>query len=81
MAPLPRRRVLVEHAMAALWLLFSLMLFVLEPLFLGDWFRRRARVAPERTFGLALWLHRGLLIARIVTIAGAVAGAHGFSLR
>jgi hypothetical protein len=57
------------------------MLFVLEPLFLGDWFRRRARVAPERTFGLALWLHRGLLIARIVTIAGAVAGAHGFSLR
>jgi hypothetical protein len=68
------------HAMAALWLLFSLMLFLLEPLFLGDWFRRRALAAPERTFGLALRLHRGLLIASIVTIAGAVAGAHGLSL-
>ncbi len=68
------------HTMAALWLLFSLVIFVLEPLFLNDWFRRRAIAAPERVFALALWLHRVLLIASIITIAGAVAGAHGLML-
>src|SRR5215469_12429513 len=30
------------HAMVALWLAFSLMLFIAEPLFLHQWFLRRA---------------------------------------
>src|SRR5215469_6670572 len=35
------------HAMVGLWLVFSLMLFIAEPLFLHRWFLRRARSAPE----------------------------------
>jgi hypothetical protein len=34
-------------AMALVWLLFTLMLFVAEPLFLDRWLQNRARVAPD----------------------------------
>ena len=37
-------------AMVFVWLLFTLLLFVAEPLFLNRWLRNRARLAPERTF-------------------------------
>jgi uncharacterized membrane protein len=66
------------HAMVALWAIFSLMLFVLEPLFLHRWFEERARRAPEATFALVARLHALLLTLSLVTIAGAVAGAHGW---
>jgi uncharacterized membrane protein len=66
------------HAMVALWAIFSLMLFVLEPLFLHRWFAERARRAPETAFALAARLHAVLLALSLVTIAGAVAGAHGW---
>jgi uncharacterized membrane protein len=65
------------HAMVALWLVFTLMLFVLEPLVLHRWFRERAAVAPESTFRLVLHLHRVLLVASAFTVVGAVAGSHG----
>jgi len=68
------------HAMVALWLIFTLMLFVLEPLFLHRWFLTRARVAPEATFRLVQGLHWLLLSLSIITIFGAVAGSHGFLL-
>ncbi|MGE5146002.1 MAG: hypothetical protein ACM3N5_04600 [Candidatus Eiseniibacteriota bacterium] len=66
------------HAMVALWAIFSLMLFVLEPLFLHRWFLRRAERAPEATFALVARLHWVLLTLSLVTVAGAVAGAHGW---
>jgi len=66
------------HAMVAVWLLFSLMLFVAEPLWLHAWLRRRASVDPRGTLRLVLKLHRGLLLLSLITVAGAVAGAHGF---
>lgn len=66
------------HAMVAVWAIFSLMLFVLEPLFLHRWFLRRAERAPDSTFALIARLHWTLLTLSIVTIAGAVAGAHGW---
>jgi uncharacterized membrane protein len=66
------------HAMVALWAIFSLMLFVLEPLFLHRWFLRRAEHAPEATFALVSRLHWVLLTLSVVTVAGAVAGAHGW---
>jgi putative copper export protein len=66
------------HAMVALWAIFSLMLFVLEPLFLHRWFLRRAERAPEATFALVSRLHWVLLTLSVVTVAGAVAGAHGW---
>lgn len=66
------------HAMVAVWVLFTLMLFVLEPLVLHRWFRARARRNPEGTFRLIHRMHWILLTASLVTIAGAVAGGHGW---
>jgi uncharacterized membrane protein len=65
------------HAMVALWALFILMLFVLEPLVLHRWFAARARRDAEGTFALIQRLHWVLLGASLVTVAGATAGAHG----
>lgn len=65
------------HAMTALWLIFTLMLFVLEPLVLHKWFERRAHSQPENTLALIQRLHWGLLTASLITVAGAVAGVHG----
>ena len=68
------------HAMVLVWLLFTLMLFVAEPLFLHRWLEARARVAPEATFRLVERLHWLLLTLSLVTVLGAVAGSHGFFL-
>ncbi|HSN41272.1 MAG TPA: hypothetical protein VLT92_13870 [Burkholderiales bacterium] len=66
------------HAMVAVWTLFTLMLFVFEPLFLHRWFAARAQRAPESTFRLVTRLHWALLALSLVTVAGAVAGSHGY---
>ena len=68
------------HAMTAVWLLFTVMLFVLEPLFLHRLFLERARVAPERTFAVVLRLHRLLLAVSLATLFAAAAGSHGWFL-
>lgn len=68
------------HAMVALWLVFSAILFLLEPLFLHRWFRRQALATSDRAFGAAVWLHRILLLASLITIAGTVGGSHGLAL-
>jgi heme/copper-type cytochrome/quinol oxidase subunit 2 len=65
------------HAMVAVWALFTVILFVAEPLFLHAWFRRRAMRDPEGTAALVLRAHRVLLTVAAVTIVGAVLGAHG----
>lgn len=65
------------HGMVAVWLLFTLMLFVLEPLFLHRWFAERAHSAPESTFALIRRLHWGLLTISLLVILGAVSGSHG----
>jgi uncharacterized membrane protein len=65
------------HAMVAIWLIFTLMLFVLEPLLLHRWFDARARSEPDRTLRLVSRAHWVLLIASLITVAGAVAGSHG----
>ena len=68
------------HAMVAVWLLFTLMLFVAEPLFLHRWLQARSQVKPDATFRLVEWLHRVLLLISLVTVLGAVAGSHGLLL-
>src|SRR5258706_3450653 len=65
------------HAMVLVWLLFALMLFVAEPLFLHRWFMARAAVAPAATFRLVQRLHWLLLSLSLNAVAGAVAGSHG----
>jgi uncharacterized membrane protein len=66
------------HAMVLVWLLFTLMLFVAEPLFLQRWIMARAKARPESTFRLVEWLHRVLLALSLLAVFGAVAGSHGF---
>ena len=68
------------HAMVLVWALFTLMLFVLEPLFLHRRFMERVRVDPDATFALITRMHWILLILSLVTVAGAVAGSHGYLL-
>jgi uncharacterized membrane protein len=69
------------HAMVLVWAIFALMLFVLEPLWLHRWFERSAQRDPESTFTLLQRLHWLLLSISLLTIAGAVAGSHGWLLR
>ena len=66
------------HAMVAVWAVFTVMLFVAEPLFLHRWFRERAQRDPEGTFHRIERLHWVLLTISLVTVVGAVAGAHGW---
>ncbi|MGH8796209.1 MAG: hypothetical protein ACREXI_04065 [Caldimonas sp.] len=64
-------------AMVLLYLVFTLLLFVVEPLA----HRRLASHAarnPEAAQRRILWMHRVLLAASLATIAGAVAGSHGW---
>ena len=66
------------HAMVLVWGLFMLMLFVLEPLWLHRSFERSAQTRPDATFKLIQRLHWVLLTVSLLTIAGAVAGSHGW---
>jgi hypothetical protein len=68
------------HAMLCVWLLFTLMSFVAEPLFLHHWFDAHSRIAPQSTFALIQWLHWVMLGLSLVTVFGAVAGSHGMLL-
>lgn len=65
------------HAMVLIWAVFTIILFIAEPLFLHDWFRRRAEHAPDETFALVQRAHWVLLTVSAITVAGAVLGAHG----
>jgi uncharacterized membrane protein len=68
------------HAMVLVWLIFTLMLFFIEPLFLDRWLVARARRNPRSTFRSVQVLHWFLLIVSLVTVLGAVAGSHGLVL-
>ncbi len=63
------------HLMVALWAVFALMLFVVEPLHLHR--RLAASKSPEADFIRMTRLHQLLLCVSIITIFGAVGGSHG----
>lgn len=65
------------HAMVLVWLVFTVMLFIAEPLFLHRWFLAKALEDSEGTFRLIEKLHWILLAISILTTLGAVAGSHG----
>lgn len=65
------------HLMTAVWLIFTLVLFVFEPLFLHRWFHRLAERDDRRAFALVQRMHRVLLGLSLLAVLGAVAGAHG----
>jgi len=63
------------HAMVCVWLLFALMLFVLEPLALHR--RMASSPTPGKDFDRLEWGHRILLALSLITFIGAAAGSHG----
>ena len=63
--------------MVGVWVLFTLMLFVLEPLVLHRVLARRAQRDPAGTLALMARMHWAMTALGLVTIAGAVAGSHG----
>jgi uncharacterized membrane protein len=65
-------------AMFGTWLIFMLMLFVIEPRFHGK-FAKRARQDAGAVFRRVSRLHEFLLLLAAITAFGAVAGSHGFS--
>ncbi len=67
-------------AMVGLWTLFAIGLFAVEPLILERNLCRWATTDPDGTFK---WLQRAhwiLLALSLVTVCGAVAGSHGWSV-
>ncbi len=66
------------HAMVLVWVLFTLMLFVLEPFVLRRLFARHAAERPQQVFAFIARMHWVLLTLSLVTVAGAVAGSHGW---
>jgi hypothetical protein len=68
------------HLMTIVWLLFSVVLYILEPYVLHKLFRKHAVKNPEKTFRLMHKMHWMLLILSLIATAGAVAGSHGWHL-
>ncbi len=66
------------HAMTLVWAIFMFVLFVAEPLFLHRLFRKQAQKDPVKTLAFVHRLHMILLVVSLVTIAGTVAGSHGW---
>lgn len=64
-------------AMALVWAVFAVILFVVEPVFLHAWFRGRAAQEPAGTFAFIQLAHWVLLALSALTIVGAALGAHG----
>ena len=66
------------HLMTFVWLIFSLVLFVLEPLFLHRWFIEQAKKDSNKSFKLLQKMHYILLSISILAVVGAVGGSHGY---
>lgn len=65
------------YLMTLIWLVFTLVLFVLEPLVLHRYFRKMAAENSDRAFALLHRMHWVLLILSLITVFGTVAGVHG----
>ncbi len=66
------------HLMTCIWAIFTLVLFVFEPLFLHRWFLEQAKKDCEKTFAKIQRMHNILLTLSLVAVFGAVAGSHGY---
>ena len=66
------------HAMTLVWVLFTLVLYVLEPLVLHKLFKEYMEKNPTKTFSILHKAHWFLLLLSLITTAGVVAGSHGW---
>ena len=65
------------HLMTLIWIIFTLVLFVLEPLVLHRRFKMMASENSDRAFALLHRMHKILLLLSLITVFGTVAGVHG----
>jgi len=65
------------HLMTLIWLVFTLVLFVLEPVFLSRKLRDSASHNPKKALRVVHRLLSILLVLSLIAILGAVAGVHG----
>ena len=63
--------------MIAVWILFALVIYVLEPLVLHRLFRKFALRDKDRAFAVVTGLHAIALILAALAIGAGVVGAHG----
>lgn len=66
------------HTMVLIWLLFSVMLFVMEPRSRRQPTASAQKDVSSETFVRIQHKHLFLLLLSLITIAGAVAGSHGW---
>jgi len=63
--------------MVAVWMLFALMVYVLEPFVIHGRFQKFALRNKDRAFAVAIELHAVALIIAALAIGAGVLGAHG----
>ena len=68
------------HLMTLVWLIFTIVLFILEPVVLHRWFREQAMTDSDVAFRRMHSLHKVLLVVSLVAILGAITGTRGLSL-
>ena len=64
--------------MVIIWLIFTLMIFILEPMMLKKRMKEKAKEDPEATLNKIQKTNSDILWLSILTIIGAVAGSHGW---
>jgi hypothetical protein len=65
------------HVMVAVWIVFALMIYVLEPLVIHHPFQEFAIRNKDRAFAAAISLHAIALIVAAFAIGAGIFGAHG----
>jgi hypothetical protein len=73
-------RILADAREVRVWLLFTFILFVAEPLILHRRFDQWAATQPNRALARLQRAYWVLLALGVITILGAVAGSQGLSL-
>lgn len=68
------------HMMTLIWLIFTVILFVLEPLVLHRRFKLLATENSDKAFALLHNMHKIILALSLITIFVTVAGVHGLAL-
>ena len=68
------------HLMTLVWFIFTIVLFVLEPLFLHRRFNQMAIENSDKAFSLLHRMHKILLALSLVTVFVTVAAVHGLAL-
>ncbi len=68
------------HLMVIIWIIFFVVLFILEPLFLHEWFKKFAQENDLKSIKRLQLMHIVLLTLNILVIFFAFSGAHGLTL-